>query len=441
MENKKDDCRCVICDTVGNWENVDEYRVKKEGMHVCKSCGFVAYPQKYMNEDEAKKYYEHDYRKPPAIGNLYTGQRKLNMHSHFLGETLEKWQKDKKETPVVADIGAAYGMFLNWVRSYFPKGEYLGTEFAESYRRNAFHEYNLNLGKDFDQTKKYDLITTYKVAEHQLDVDLRLREYVECLKEDGLIYVSVPTWFNKMTNFGLDGFDLEYYYHPDHINVWTQKLFETLLKKVGLEVVKFDGIMYDESYLCKRNDSLMDEPRVYEDYKEIIERMKNIKLASDLYQKRDFDGALKAFPNYFEAWNAKLEIGRADSHKDGQMQDPLEYVLETFVNPCLEACGRSLNALRLATDVHMRYGKYKAATTYIDEALELRPNQATFLMALSHCYRQLSLQESNQDEKIRLLKEARDVCKYIREVDEQSTVEATNWIYQDNASLPVETNI
>jgi len=62
-------------------------------------------------------------------------------------------------------------------------------------------------------------------------------------------------------------------------------------------------------------------------------------------------------------------------------------------------------------------------------------------MALSHCYRQLSLQESNQDEKIRLLKEARDVCKYIREVDEQSTVEATNWIYQDNASLPVETNI
>lgn len=437
---KKEDCRCPICDTVGKWTNVDKYRVKASGMHICENCGFVFYPEKYMTEEEAKAYYEKDYRKPPNIGNAYTGQRKVHMHAHFLNDTLKKWQDDGKKDPVVCDVGAAYGMFLNWVGTHFPEADLNGTEFALAYRRNAYWEYGIELTKDFDKTKKYDLISSFKVAEHQLDADKRLREYVECLKDDGLIYISVPTWFDKMTNFGLDGFDLEYYYHPDHINVWTRKLFETLLKKVGLEIVKFDDWMYDETYLCKRNDSLMEETPVYESPEDVLKKLEAIKNSWDAFARRDYKKAIEYFPNHFNAHMAHYENSRRQPHEQNK-QIPLEYIEKEHLEPMFKACPNSLGALRMATDVYMRYDEWDKAIKHINKALEVRPNNGSFLMALQHCLRQVSLREKDAKKKLDLLAESRDVSRYIREVDLQSKVEATNWIYQANSELPMPNEI
>ncbi len=42
--------RCIVCDN-SNWENVDQFRIKKEGMSLCKSCGFVSYPEKYKKKE------------------------------------------------------------------------------------------------------------------------------------------------------------------------------------------------------------------------------------------------------------------------------------------------------------------------------------------------------------------------------------------------------
>lgn len=433
---KKDKCKCPICDTIGKWENVDQYRDKPHDMHICTNCGFVFYPNKYMTEDEAKAYYKNDYRKPPQYGNAVTGQRKLHMHSHFLNDVLQEWKDNKKENPVICDVGAAYGMFLNWIRSYFPKGEFYGTEYTESYRRNAWHEYKLKLDHDFDKTKKYDLISSFKVAEHQLDVDKRLREYTECLSDGGYMYISVPTWFRRMTNFGSSGFSIEYYYHPDHINVWTEKLFETLLKKVGLEIIKKDTWMYDETYLCKRNDSLMDEGPEYEDYNEIKEKMSNIKKAWDCYNNQDFDGAVNHFPYYFEAWKARYEINRKNAHED-QGVEPYDYIVKNYIDPCLAACYDSLDALGFAVDLNMRYERYEVAIAFIKKALEVRPNNGIFLHHLSHCYRQMAKRENRPVEQVKLLTEARNVNKYLRDIDMSLKQEATNWTYHDNAHIPI----
>jgi SAM-dependent methyltransferase len=435
MSADKSKVACPVCDTVGQWENVDKYKNKKEGMHLCTNCGMVFYPEKYMSDDEAKAYYENDYRKPPNWGNLTTGNRKLQMHSHFLTDTLKSWMDKGLKDPVVSDIGAAYGLFLNWIKTHFPEADLNGTEFAKAYRRNSYHEFGIELSKDFDMTKKYDLISSFKVAEHQLDVKKRLREYVECLKPDGLMYISVPTWFGKMTNFGLEGFDLDYYYHPDHINVWTRRLFETVLKMVGLEVVKFDEVMYDETYLCKRNDELMKETPVYENPDDVRKALENIQKADQAYKERRFDDAIKYFPNFFEAHQARYEVSRKSAH-EGQEKPPLKYIEETYLKPCFDACGDSLNALRFATDIYMRYDDFPEAIRYIEKSLEYRPNNGSFLMALSHCYRQLALREKDAKKKLDLMIEARDVCKYLREVDISAKTEATNWIYQSNSEIP-----
>lgn len=431
--------RCIICDH-DEWENVDEHRLIPQGMAICTHCGFVGYPDKYKTEEEAKEYYKADYRRPPTIGNAFTGQKKLHIHAAMLEDIFVEWKEKKITEPEVCDVGAAYGVLLNWIRGMVPKAKLNGTEYTLSYRRNAYHEYGIELTQDFDKTKKYDLISSFKVAEHQLDVDKRLREYVECLKPGGYMYISVPCWFDRMTNFGKDGFDLEYYYHQDHINCWTKKLFETLLKKVGLKVVKFDPWMYDDSYICVRDDSLMEETPVYEDPADIKDRLRRIKAAAEAVARGDFDSAVQIYPNFPHAWSNRYEKRRADPHKQKQ-HDPYEVVIKEFVEPAKAACPNSLEILRLGADVALRYEQYDQALSYIQEGLDRRPAMAGFLMMLSHCYRQMALRDQSQENRIKFLAEARNVCRYLGEVDMQSKNEAVNWIYQDNANLPMPSEI
>lgn len=426
--------RCLVCDTTDKWENVDKYRKSDKGMHICGNCGFVTYPERFKSVQEAKDYYHEDYRNPPSIGNFQTGQRKIQMHRTFLTPLIERWKKEEKK-PLVCDIGAAYGMFLAWMKQNVPGSEVTGTEFTQSYRRNAYHEYNVPLTVDFDDTKKYDLIASYKVAEHQVDADKFLKQYKECLTKDGLIYVSVPVWFGEMKNSGNDDWDIEYYYHTDHINVWTRKLFEVVLKKVGLEVIQEDHVMYGSTYLCKRNDELMKEVPVYEDPEKIKELMDNTKKANDFYERRQFTEAVNAFPNFPKAWTLRYEQDRSVAHKQ-QGAPPWEFVKTNYIEPALKACPSELQVLKMAADICMRYDKYKDATDFINAALEIRPNNAALEFLMAHCLRGIAGKTEHKEDRLKLLETARDYTRKIREVDPALRDEATNWIYQDNAHLP-----
>lgn len=429
--------RCIICDSTDRWENVDQFRHTEKGMHICMNCGFTSYPSLYKSEDEIKKHYATNYRPAPNISNAYTGQKKLNIHAAFLKETFDAWKKAGVKEPVVCDIGAAYGVFLNWVRGIFPHADVSGTEYALSYRRNAWWEYGIKLDLDFDKSKKYHMIASYKVAEHQLDADKRIREYVECLHDDGLIYISVPIWFERMSNFGGEGFDLEYYYDPNHINVWTQKHFRTLLKKCGLEIIKEDHWMYDSTFLCRRNDALMKEKPEFEHPTDIKQIMKAIKQAAVALESHQWENAIKAFQNFPIAWVNYFEANRQKAHAKGQGSPPIDYVKKHFIEPALKACPYSLDILRLVMDIYMRYEDYNTAAAWAQKALELRPNHPIFLMCLTQCLRQIAARTADPNEKAKIITEARECSRHLRDIDMQMRPEATNWIYKDNADLPM----
>ena len=156
--------RCIVCEKT-EWENVDEFRLKPHGMEICKSCGFITYPQKLSEADPMrKKYYESDYRKPPTIANFYTCERKIHYHSSFLKDEIKKRGEEELN---FLEIGAAFGVVGNWLKGK-TKWKYSGTELTKSFRRVAMHDYGIKLDTDFDESKKYDYIMTYKVAEHQI---------------------------------------------------------------------------------------------------------------------------------------------------------------------------------------------------------------------------------------------------------------------------------
>ena len=319
--------RCVICDH-SNWENVDEFRLSKQGMSLCTTCGFVSYPEKHKKKEDVIEHYRHTYRAAPGVDNLYTGSRKLHYHAEFLEEIIKKWSEEGKTDPVVSDVGAAYGLYLQWFKQLrhpennkqlFPDADLNGVELTLTYRRNAWHEFGLDLKEDFDDSKKYDLITSYKVAEHMYDIDVELKRYYEALNDDGKLYISVPTWFRILHNFGVESsFDIEYYYSTDHCNVWHERHFRHLLQKCGFAIEKEDHAIYDAAYICRK----LKEGEKVEEVKlltvdQIRANLAAVKEASDLLTAQKFADALNVYPNFPMAWRAHYEMNRNQFHQKG----------------------------------------------------------------------------------------------------------------------------
>lgn len=420
--------RCAICDSKDSWKNVDEFRIKPEGMAICENCGFVSYPEKYKTKQEIIDYYREDYRTRPQVGNLYTGEVKLNYHNEFLKDTLDKWNKEGKKKSVF-EIGSAYGVFLNWMQRRLKDCEVAGTEITNTYKRNAFHEYGLDLQDDFDDTKKYDLICSYKVLEHQMDPDIELRRYAECLNEGGFVYLSIPIWFGRLNNFGASGFDTEYYYHPNHINVWSLQNVYTLLNKCGLEIVKENDYFYDHTWLLKRNDSLMKKEPVYAGAENVMNWLKQVKTAGDFYVDQKFQEAISCWSDFPDAYRNHYEKNRAEFHKTG-----LDQIKTDWIDKAKKACPNSVVINLMAADIYMRYDNYEEAIKELDIAIQLKPNDSNALIHMGHCFR--ALYKKTKD--INALIKARDICRHVAATNAQMRAEAINWIYHDNSEIPLD---
>lgn len=423
--------RCLICHE-NDWEVVDQYIFKPKGMSICKCCGFVSYPSKWKTEEEIKAHYRKDYRACPNAQNLYSGQRKLHFHNAFLTPLFEEWKAEGRIEPEIYEIGAAYGMALSWARDTYKGAKVGGTELTISYRRNAFHQYGIDLHEDFDDSKKYDLIMSYKVAEHQLDVDKMLSKYRSCLKPNGVMYISVPCWFEQMNNFGLGGFDLEYYYDPNHINVWTRKLFESLLKKVGLEIIRQDHIIYDSTYLVKACEPKALDQNDYENPSEIKKIMGLIKEAFIATTENRFDDALKLYPNYPTAHITRIEMIRKQAFANGW-----DWIEEHIINRMLSECGPSAEILISATDLAMRAKKHEEAIAYAQQALEAKPGNPVSLGQLINIMREIALSSEAEEKKLHYFNEARKIAEHLGKVSIQHARESIDYIYLFNSQLPI----
>lgn len=430
--------RCIVCDQ-NAWENVDEFRLKKEGMSLCTKCGFISYPKKWKSKAEIMEYYRKGYRRPPTVDSLYSGQRKLHYHHEFLyPSVIEKWKAAGKEDPVVFDVGAAYGLSLAWLKTIRENGKHLfpqidlnGSELTLSYRRNAYHEFGLELKEDFDDSKKYDMIMSYKVAEHMLDADTEILRYKEALKEDGFLYISVPTWFNRLHNFGMGGFSIEYYYSPDHVNVWTREHFEFILKKTGFKIVKENQSYYDSTYLCQVGE-FGREVKPLPGPGPIKECLGRIKKADEFCQKKQFDEALECWPNFPIARRALYEYKRKEWHAQG-----IEEIIKQLIQPWIQLDPDSYEAYALGGDLLMRYEKYQEALGFLKEALHRRPKCDSVLGAIANCYRSMAAKATNEAEKVHFMREARAIMKHIKDHCIGAFAQATTWVYNDSAEIPM----
>lgn len=420
--------KCPICQH-DEWKNIDQHRMKAQGMAVCTGCGFVGYPTKYKTKEQIKAHYRKDYRPAPTNQNLFSGERKLWYHEYFLRNLIEEWKKVGLK-PVVGEVGAAMGLFLSWLKEQIECDTLIGTEWATAYRRVSLHEFGVKLDEDFDFKRKYDLIASFHVLEHQMDPDKELAAYRECLTPQGVIYLSTPVWFRDATNFGQSGFDLEYYWHPDHINCWSEVHLEHIFAKVGLEPIMKNDNIYGNTYILKRVEPNPDHKIEWTAAKseDIAAKMK---ACWKYIQSNETALAIETYPNCPNAWVHHYEMHRAELHKR-----PEE--IERFINQVVSACPNSSDSLTLAGDILTRYEKYEDSYKFLERALARRPNNPTVLLGMSNCLRQLALREADEAKKITLFKRSLEILYRIRSTSVECAPQATSWIYHDQAQIPFE---
>lgn len=420
--------RCPCCDTVGQYENVDRFRLKAEGMHMCKTCGMFGYPEKYKTEDEIKEFYRNDYRGAPQVHNLYTGERKLNYHAYFLTPLFEEWAKIGLDKPVIGEIGSAFGMCLNWIKSYFKDAEIYGCELTTAMRKVAKFEYGIDLTEDFDFTKKYDLIISYHVLEHQLDPDINLKKYADCLKPGGVIYLSTPVWFRDADNSAAGAFNIEEYWHPNHINYWSDKHLDYIVAKAGLQPILKNDEVYGNTYILKKSD----KPAVMPEFN----TAKYIDYADRAYKcwiainKNETAAAVELLPNCTTAWVHHYEFNRARFNEDRES-------LEKFIEASQKACPTSGNLQVLIGDIYTRYEKYDKALEHFHKALKFKPNHPTVIMGIANCYRMKAVKEPDVQKKVEFVKKAIEALTFVRHNSMEFKDKAISWIFHDFSQLPL----
>lgn len=425
---------CPICRTKETkWKNVDALRLKPQGMSMCEVCGFLSYPSKYRSKAEIIEYYKAEYRAPPNINGIYTGERKIQYHAHFLGNLFNQWRESGRKDIVITDVGSAFGMFLNWVKHMLPNAEVLGVELTTSFVRNAWHLFNIKTIPEFDDSRKYDLISSYKSLEHILDPDVELERYIDALKPDGYLYFSVPIWFDQMKNFGQGGFDIEYYYSPNHINTWTRKHVEGLIKVCGGEVVEENRTFYDTTWLIKRNESLKTKDRtsLHEDPEQILESLRRVFEAGGALALGDYAKAVEIWPNCPSAWMAFYEHNRKALHDQG-----FEKIYTEFLQKAFHATDNDADIHYLAADICARYDQYDKAVLHLNESNKLRPNAPHVFHLLSNCYRTLGKRSKDPETKIQFFDNARKCAKILGDISTQNKGEAMTWMMFDNANIP-----
>lgn len=411
--------RCINCDE-NKWENVDGYRYGEAGMCICKECGFVSYPSSYKSEEEIKSFYNGNYRPAPTSGNFVTSKAKVQYHHAFLNEYLEQWRSKKDFT--ACDIGAAIGLYLGWLKHEVPNAKIYGTEWDDNFKAIASLEYGIELTNDVDTSVKYDLISLYKVAEHVQDFDEELLKYRDLLKEDGLLYISAPVWFDIFYNYGKCDNDLRYYYSPEHINVWSRKIFKSIIGKCGFEIIKENTNTYDDTYLLKKCEF---KPIEKENPEEIKKIMLAIKQSFEAFTQNKMDECLKLYPKQPTAWRRFYEVKRKEFEEMGIVK--IEEWLKT-VEAILPDCAEILD---MHADILRRYGRYDEAIKYYKMCLSIKNGAIHYLGAISMCMREV-YKKTGQ---IKYLEEARDIYRHIAQVSPETIMEVLTWIYNDNISI------
>lgn len=161
------------------------------------------------------------------------------MKNPFTGKLLERFIRQIRLNIIdlspssMVDVGCGDGTFLQYLNHCIPQ-EYIGIdndEIAVDNARKRYPQFTFLQESIYSlplETKSQDIVLCLEVLEHLEDPGMALKELSRVAKHGLIVSVPWEPWF-QLGNLFRGKHLLRLGNHPEHIQHWTRKSFETFL--------------------------------------------------------------------------------------------------------------------------------------------------------------------------------------------------------------------
>jgi SAM-dependent methyltransferase len=246
---------CPICDATSFHPllTTHDYTVSQKDFQImqCDVCTFaITSPRPDQNSIadfyKSEKYISHSGGRKTLMDKIYVKARSITL----------KWKQDLisryKQEGNILDYGCGTGEFLHFMKANCWKIN--GVEPSEIARTKAGELTKTEIFKDLSSAKtKFDIITLWHVLEHVHDLNQKIDELSNYLKEDGTLFIAVPNRESedakKYENFWA-GYDV-----PRHLWHFSQNNMKQLLEKHGLSLIATEPMKLDSYYVSMLSEN------------------------------------------------------------------------------------------------------------------------------------------------------------------------------------------
>jgi len=232
---------CIICKNTKF--NTISSRVRDSLKHQVVQCNKCKHKQLHPipTSHEEKKFYDLDRQSKNIkdISNMTEVQTKMLEDTVRRSKLVKKLVKKGR----ILEIGSGHGFFLEMMEKQGYK--MTGIEISREKRKIArqitrCQVLNVDINNEIPHFKPFDAIVMFHVIEHIIDPNNFLKNIRNFLKSKGKIIIEVPNSddFQIKLNQSYNRF----YWQRAHISYFTPSVLKSLLKKIGFNNIKIQGI-------------------------------------------------------------------------------------------------------------------------------------------------------------------------------------------------------
>lgn len=249
---------CPVCgkNTIIKYLDTKDYFFTQESFSLskCESCEFVftnPIPKELSKYYETEEYLSHNSKKGGVISKIYSSIRSINIKRKF--DLVSNYSSKGS----ILDIGCGTGELL----SYFKNENWktTGIEPNENARNIAISENGIDvLNEDKLSTlpsNSFDVVSMWHVLEHVPDLNKRISEVSNLIKDDGTMIFALPNLNSPdAKKYGKHWSALDV---PRHLYHFTQSSFEKLITKHGLKLVHAEPMKFDSYYVSMLSEKYL----------------------------------------------------------------------------------------------------------------------------------------------------------------------------------------
>jgi len=213
----------------------------------CGECGVLLY-YPYPDDDsmklstgEGKSWPRKEVLRWYSAASFYNHTNFTNMLRFTMGESYKGKKLD------ILDYGGGGGQFALVCKSHFPESNIYITDISDESLLEEWGASNTQIPfKNFDDDdKEFDVIFLNDVFEHVSDPLFVLNQLSGKLKNGGKLFVDTPKQFwiypiTKVISRSIYRKVLRGTVSTAHLQIWTRKSFELVVKKANLKISKYE---------------------------------------------------------------------------------------------------------------------------------------------------------------------------------------------------------